>query len=161
MTGTIIAAVVPGGSVSPISSIEPSLVDVVVDAVHVLDVRDDVVEEDRLAGDDHLALHATAGAVEGKGRQRLGIHEVSLDPRVLAADQVGALVVGGDDHTVVPDDVAQELAKALVDALGLERLAQLPRGVEQELRDLRLARVLGLVHRLTVDDWRAVVCRRG
>ena len=114
------------------------------------DALGDVVEEERLAADDHAALHAAALAVQGNRRQSRGIEDLALGPDVFGADEVVSLVVGRDDQAVVLDDVGEELVEALVDALRLEALAELPRRVEEELRELGFLLEFPIVHAVSV-----------
>ena len=130
----------------------PLPVDVVELAV-LLDPLDDVVEEEGLAADDDPALHAAAGPVQRQRRQSRRVDDVALDPGVVAVDQVVALVVARDDEPVVLDHLAEQLVEALVDPLRLERLAELPGGVEEQLCDLGLARERALVHHRKVVEW--------
>ena len=152
LTGIIIAALVPAGPGFGDPLDRPFAVDVVELPAHLLRALDDVVEEQRRAAHDHAALHAPSRPVQRERRQAGRVDHVALDPRVLAADEIVALVVARDDEPVVLNDLLQELVKALVDAFRLERLAQLPSRIQQELRDLGLAREPSPVHDRTVDD---------
>ena len=98
-------------------------VDVVERSLAALDALRDVVREQWLARADHLALHAAAGG-ELQRWQRRRVDPVPLDRGVLAGDQALALVERGDDHAVVRDHVGEQLVKAVVDAVDLERLGE-------------------------------------
>ena len=125
-------------------------IDVVEHAFRTFGPLDDVVEEERLAADDDLALHASAFAVERDGRECRRVEHRALVPHVLAADEVVAVVVRRNEQTVVGEAVGEELVKALVDALRLEGLAELPGSVQQDLRDLGFPLELPVVHILSV-----------
>jgi hypothetical protein len=68
-----------------------------------------------------------------------GIDALALDPDVLGANQPLVLVERGDDDPVVLDRVRQQLVKPVVNALDLERLPEVARGVEEQLSGLGLA----------------------
>ena len=129
-------------------------VDVVVDAVGFGDALRDVVEEERFAADDHAALHAAALAVQWNRGQSRGIEDLALGPDVFGADEVVSLVVGRDDQAVVLDDVGEELVEALVDTLRLQALAELPRRVEEKLRELGFLLEFPIVHAMSVTSTR-------
>ena len=109
------------------------LVDVVVDAGRLLDLLRDVVDHERLAADDHAALHPAAFAVEVERRQERRVELLAVDERVVAVDPACGRVEGGDDHAAVRDGVGEQLVEAVVDALELESLVQVARGGEQQL----------------------------
>ena len=83
----------------------PLAVDVVVRAARLLHDLGDVVEEQRLAADDHAALHAAALAVQRHRWKDRRVETVAVRPRVVAADEAVALVVRRDEDAVVRDDV--------------------------------------------------------
>jgi hypothetical protein len=126
----------------------PFGIDVVVLA-RALDALGDVVEQLGLAADDHAALHAAAFAVQRQRRQLRRIDDVAVAPRVLAADEVVALVVRRDDEPVVGDDVGEQLVEALVDAIGLVGLAEPAGCMEQELGQLGLSSQIAVDHGCT------------
>jgi hypothetical protein len=85
-------------------------------------------------------------AVQRDRRQRRRVEHGSVRPRVLAADQLVAIVIGGDDQAVMLDDLPDELVKPLVDPLGLDALAEPSSSVEQELSYLGLPPQFVVVH---------------
>ncbi len=54
----------------------------------------------------------------------------------------------------MPDDVGEELVEALVDTLRLQALAELPRRVEEELRELGFLLEFPIVHAVSVTSAR-------
>jgi hypothetical protein len=102
------------------------------------DAAANVVLKQRLTAADDLALHA-AGGRELQLGQRLRVNVLALDPGVLAANQALALVERGHDNPVMLNRVREQLVKAVVNALDLERLAEVASRVEQELSRLGLA----------------------
>jgi hypothetical protein len=124
----------------------PFRVDVVIDAGDLRNALRNVVEEQRLAALDHATLHAAAFAVQRERRQHRRVEHGAVRPRVLAADQLVAVVVGRDEQAVVLDDVGDELVEPLVDPLRLYALAEPPSGVQEEFGDLRFPPQFAVVH---------------
>ena len=106
----------------------PFSVNVVVDAAGLLDLRGNVVDEQRLSGGDHAALHAAALTVDRQGREDRRIELLAVDPGVLAGDQLGRGIESRDDDSRVRDRVLEQLVEAGVDALRLERLVEVASG---------------------------------
>jgi hypothetical protein len=127
-------------------------IDVVECAARTLNDLGDVVEEERLAAHDHAALHAAAVAVQRQGWKDGRVEAVAVRPGVVAAHETVAFVVRRDEDAVVRDDVGEQIAEAVVDAIRLERFAQRPRRVQQELRDPGFPLEPPLVHALTVPQ---------
>ena len=129
-------------------------VDVVVDAGRILHLLGHVVDEERLAADDHAALHAAALAVQRQRREDRRVELLAVDPGVVAADELRLGIERGDDHAAVRHGVGQQLAEAVVNAVELERLVQVARGREQQLGLFcpRLATHIGIITHVDVFE---------
>ena len=79
----------------------PVRIEVVELAFAFTDLPWNVVEQKRLAADDHTALHAATGAVQRQRRQRRRIDLVALVPHVLAPNEIVDFVIRRNEETIV------------------------------------------------------------
>ncbi len=117
----------------------PRAVDVVVRPGRVGNPLAHVVLEQRLSRPDHLRLHPAAVRPVRQRRQRCRIDVTPVHERVVATDHSLARVERRDDDAVAVDCLPEDLAKALVHALGVQRLAEIARCIQQQPRRLGIA----------------------